>query len=64
VKELIGRHIEEQNRKLATFETIKRFAILESDFSIATGELTPTLKVRRGFTSSKYSTIIDALYSE
>jgi long-chain acyl-CoA synthetase len=36
---------------------------LQRDFSQETGELTPTLKVKRKFTSDKYKDIIDAFYS-
>ncbi len=61
---LIKRHIEEKNAKLASFETIKRFAIIDNDFSIAGGELTPTIKVRRSFTSEKYRLVLDALYKD
>jgi long-chain acyl-CoA synthetase len=64
VQELIQKHIDEMNHKLARFETIKHFAILPNDFSIETGELTPTLKVRREFTSRKYEQVLDALYRE
>ncbi|MFH1830831.1 MAG: long-chain fatty acid--CoA ligase [Pseudomonadota bacterium] len=59
---LIKRHIEEKNSKLARFETIKRFAIIDSDFSVAGGELTPTLKVRRQYASDKYRKVLDSLY--
>lgn len=62
VKRLIERHVEGQNSKLAPFETIKRFAILDEDFSIASGELTPTLKVRRAFTGQKYRDVIEGMY--
>lgn len=59
---LVKRAIDEKNRGLASFETIKRFAILENDFSQETGELTPTLKVKRKFVSDKYKGILDQLY--
>ena len=56
--------IDEKNRHLAKYETIKKFAILENDFSVETGELTPTLKVKRKFTSEKYKDIIESFYKE
>jgi long-chain acyl-CoA synthetase len=49
---------------LATFETPKKIALIEHDFTIESGELTPTLKVRRRVIDSKYKPIIDALYEE
>ncbi|MBX7149356.1 long-chain fatty acid--CoA ligase [bacterium] len=61
---LIKTRLDEKNRQLAKYETIKKFAILESDFSIETGELTPTLKVKRKFTSTKYKDILDSFYQD
>jgi len=52
------------NRTLASFETIKTFAILPADFSEAAGELTPSLKVKRDVVRSRYSHIVDALYKK
>jgi long-chain acyl-CoA synthetase len=52
------------NRTLASFETIKTFAILPADFSEAAGELTPSLKVKRDVVRSRYSHIVDALYEK
>jgi long-chain acyl-CoA synthetase len=54
----------EVNPKLARFETIKRVAILPEDFSIDRGEMTPTLKVRRGAVEKKYAALIESLYAE
>jgi len=62
VKHLIRHAIEEKNRKLASYETIKRFKILDSDFSPEGGELTPTLKLKRKFVSQKYKDVLDQLY--
>lgn len=62
--ELVQKAIEEKNKTLASFETIKKFAILEDDFSQEEGELTPTLKVRRKFVSEKYKEILDRLYQD
>ncbi len=52
------------NSKLSRFETIKRIAILPEDFSVQSGEMTPTLKVRRGQVEKKYASVIESLYSE
>jgi long-chain acyl-CoA synthetase len=64
IRELIEAHVREGNEKLSKFETIKRFTILEGDFTVAGGELTPTLKVRRDFTGRKYREALDALYRD
>lgn len=52
------------NQELARFETIKKFAILPDLFSIESGELTPSLKVKRSAVSRKYHDLINALYQE
>ena len=64
VRELVAAEVARVNEHLASFETIKRFAILAHPFSVESGELTPTLKVRRGFTSKKYAALLDRLYQE
>jgi long-chain acyl-CoA synthetase len=58
VEEAIGR----VNSTLPSYETIKRFTILERDFSLETGELTPTMKVKRKNATQKYKAEIDAMY--
>ncbi|TWP26189.1 long-chain fatty acid--CoA ligase [Apibacter muscae] len=49
---------------LASFEQIKKFKILPKDFSIDTGEITPTLKVKRRVILEKYHSIIETMYGE
>ncbi len=49
---------------LASYEKVKRIALLDRDFEIAEGEITPTLKVRRSIIEKKYQPIIEALYRE
>ena len=49
---------------LASFETPKKIALLEHDFSVDSGELTPTLKVKRRMIDRNYKTIIDELYTD
>jgi long-chain acyl-CoA synthetase len=48
----------------APFEMIKRFALLPSEFTIAGGELTPTMKVKRRVVEERWRTVIDALYGD
>lgn len=64
INKLIKDRIESKNKALAKYETIKKFAILDQDFSIETGELTPTLKIKRKFTSEKYKDILDSFYTD
>jgi long-chain acyl-CoA synthetase len=49
---------------LASYETPKKILLLENDFTIDNGDLTPTLKVRRRVVEKKYQRQIDALYAE
>ncbi len=47
---------------LASYEKVKKIALLDKDFEIDAGELTPTLKVKRSVIEKKYRDLIDALY--
>jgi long-subunit acyl-CoA synthetase (AMP-forming) len=64
--DLFKKHLEKQiegiNDKLARVQTIKRFAIIPTEFSIDGGELTPTMKVKRKVVNEKYSREIEAMY--
>jgi len=51
-------------RDLASFEMPKKLLLLEEDFTIESGELTPTLKVKRRVVEQRYRARIDALYTE
>ncbi|HTA75241.1 MAG TPA: long-chain fatty acid--CoA ligase [Gemmatimonadaceae bacterium] len=64
VKAKMEREVLDHLQGLATFETPKKVALIEHDFTIEGGELTPTLKVRRRVIDTKYKPIIDALYQE
>ena len=52
------------NRELSQFEQIKRIAILPREFTIDSGELTPTLKVKRKVVEEKWRETIERLYRE
>jgi long-chain acyl-CoA synthetase len=63
VRELIARSVTLLNSELASYETIKKFAILPSDLSQDAGELTASLKVKRKVVEQKYKQLLDGLYS-
>lgn len=58
VRRLIKAEIDRLSRELADFEKVKRFALLDRDFSIDSGELTPTLKLKRRVIAEKYASVI------
>jgi long-chain acyl-CoA synthetase len=49
---------------LASYEKVKKVALLDREFEIEKGEITPTLKVKRNIIEQKYKGIIDAIYQE
>jgi long-chain acyl-CoA synthetase len=64
VHELIGREVAKVNSKLAQYETIKRFALLDHDFTFDGGQLTYTLKLKRRVIEERYGKVIEGLYAE
>jgi long-chain acyl-CoA synthetase len=64
VRELIQGVLDDVNNRYARVEQIKKFAILDHDLSQETGELTPTLKVKRNVINEKYEELFDRLYAE
>lgn len=54
---------EDCNARVARYQTIKKFEILPVTFSVDSGELTPTMKLRRNVVSERYGDVIDGLYS-
>jgi long-chain acyl-CoA synthetase len=63
IRAMIGEQVEHANRRYAPVEQVKRFAILPHDLTQETGELTPTLKVKRNVVAEKYAEVLDALYA-
>jgi long-chain acyl-CoA synthetase len=64
VRALVQEALDRANAKYAQVEQVKKFAILDHDLSQETGELTPTLKVKRNVVNDKYADILDELYAD
>ena len=62
--DLIQRQIDGLTPNIAKYERIKKVALLENEFTIEGGELTPTLKVKRRVIDQKYRDVIEKLYEE
>ena len=60
---LIQAELDQANAKYAQVEQVKKFVILDHDLSQETGELTPTLKVKRNVVNEKYAELFDELYA-
>jgi len=56
--------VDQVNTEMARVEQIKKFAILPRELSIAEGELTPTLKVKRDIVAAHFEAEIEAMYAE
>lgn len=55
VRALLKKEIDRINKTMANFEAVKKFALLDNAFSIESGELTPTLKVKRKVVKERYA---------
>jgi long-chain acyl-CoA synthetase len=62
-KEMVAKHIDEVNKQLPRWETVKKFEILPQDLTIESGELTPSLKVKRKVVEQKYADVLDGFYA-
>ena len=60
---LVQGYVEELNRRLNRWETIKKWQLLDHDLSVESGELTPSMKVKRNVVEQNYAGVIDAFYS-
>lgn len=63
-KDHLWKQIEAVNARLARVQTIKKFAILPKEFTPESGELTPTMKLKRRIINQKYEDVIEGFYAE
>jgi len=64
VREMIKADVEAVNHHLARYEQVRVWELLPAEFTLETGELTPTQKVKRRVVNQKYAEVIDKMYRE
>lgn len=64
VRKLIQQEVDKVNRDLSPWETVKKFVLLSDPFTIESGELTPTQKVKRPVVKERYEDEINAMYED
>jgi long-chain acyl-CoA synthetase len=62
-QKMVQGYVEELNRRLNRWETIKKWKLLDHDLSVESGELTPSMKVKRNVVADNYADVIDSFYS-
>ncbi|NUS05881.1 MAG: long-chain fatty acid--CoA ligase, partial [Nonomuraea sp.] len=63
MREEVDKAIKQVNADQASYATVKKFAILADDFTVETGELTPSLKIRRKAVEERRGETLDAFYT-
>jgi len=63
VHDMVDEHVEKLNASLNRWETIKKWALLDHELSVERGELTPSLKVKRGVVAEQNKETLDGFYS-
>jgi long-chain acyl-CoA synthetase len=64
VVELVDNEVTEKNKTLSSFETLKKVLIVPEEFSIESGEMTSSLKIKRNAVTEKHKDRLDALYED
>lgn len=63
IKDLYKTKIDEVQQSISGVEKVKKFVLMPSEFEISSGEITPTLKIKRNIVLQKYQALIDAMYA-
>ena len=64
VKDRMWEEIQKYNKRFGHIEQVKKAALVQDLWSVESGELTPTLKVKREFVGNKYNDLIEKIYSD
>jgi len=62
IYDLIDKDMSQFQKKLANYERVRKFKLLEKPFSLETGEITPSLKIKRKFVEERYGELIEEMY--
>ena len=60
---MVQGYVDELNGRLNRWETIKKWELLDHDLSVESGELTPSMKVKRNVVEDNYQQLIDSFYA-
>ena len=60
---MVQKELDRANAKYAQVEQVKKFALLDHDLTQESGELTPTLKLKRNVVNERYADLFDSLYN-
>lgn len=63
VKDFLFAQIEKYNKSFSPHEQVKRIALLPNQWTVDTGELTPSMKIKRKIIETKFSNEIETLYN-
>ena len=63
VQTMVGGYVDQLNAKLNRWETIKKWKVLDHDLTIESGELTPSMKVKRNVVEENNKALIDSFYA-
>lgn len=64
VRARVQQSVDQANSELARYENIRKYEILDNEFTIETGELTPTMKIKRKVVFDKFESIIEGFYAD
>jgi long-chain acyl-CoA synthetase len=64
IKKIIAAQVEKTNARVSSSEAIRKFVILERDFQLDLGEITPTLKLKRSVIAEKFAEVLENFYEE
>lgn len=62
LRRLVGKDVDAVNQHLSRYEQVRAWELLPAEFTLETGELTPTMKIKRRVINEKYAAVIDRLY--
>ena len=60
---MVSEYVDQLNAQLNRWETIKKFRLLDHDLTVESGELTPSMKVKRNVVEENHKVTIDAMYA-